>query len=386
MKLSSFVKDLNRPGTTVAAEQVLTRAARGDKVLDLRNSGTSDRLPAGHILEESKKAIRSIKSIPSNGLPELRGAISVKLRKENGISADPDTDILITTGAKEAIFIVMAALITPGDEVLLHTPNYVFDGAIRMQGGVPVYLPTRSSDGFYLHLDEADSLVNPRTRLLILCNPVNPTGHLPSSAEVENFGRFADRHGLVVMADESYEKYVYDGHTLHSLASYSEFQERVVTVQSFSKSYSMTAYRVGYMLGPSNVISACRRVMEWLNIHLNPISQWAAWSALTGSQDWVKEMVREWQSNRDYFVNMIKDIPQIKCCIPQATGFAFLDVSAYGLSSTEVTKILLEQYGIPSTPGKVFHGEGYIRLPFGGSKAVHRELISLLKKSLREWD
>lgn len=382
VEFSTFVKAAGRAGTTAAAEAERTRRERGLRVLDLRGDGIlSGRLP-DHIIEEAIRAVRESNQPPSNGLPELREAISAKLREENGIEADPVTEILITTGAKEAIFILMTALLTPGDEVLLHAPNYVFDGAIRLHGGIPVYLPTHAVDGFQLHLEQAKTLVSPRTRLLILCNPVNPTGHLPSRSEVEAFGSFAAHHKLMVLADESYEKYVYDGQAVCSVASYQEFRKQVVTVQSFSKSYSLAAYRVGYMVGPSQVISTCRCVLEWMDIYLNAVSQRAAWAALTGPRAWVGGMIRDWQTARDHFLAVIKQVPHLPCGSPQATGMAFVNITTYGMPSSEVSRLLLERYGIPSVPGSVFNGEGYIRLPFGGSDAVHTQLVDALKHSL----
>lgn len=366
----------------MVAQAAHARHETGGQVLDLRGSGIlKGRLP-DHVNEEAARSVREIQQPPSNGLPELRKAISTKLHEENRFEADPGTEILVTTGASEAIFLIMAALLTPGDEVLLHAPNYVFDGAIRLHGATPVYLPTSAAEGFRLSLEEAEALVSPRTQLLILCNPVNPTGHLPSRAEVEAFGSFVARHGLMVLSDESYEKYVFDGQATCSLASYAEFRPRVVTVQSFSKSYSLTANRLGYMVGPPEVVSACRLVLEWIDLYLNPVSQRVAWAALTGPQGWVREMIRDWQTARDHFLNVIKEIPRLCCSLIQATGLTWLDVTAYKRPSLEVSKFLFERYGIPSVAGSVFQGEGYIRLPFGGSEVVHRELIDALKASL----
>jgi aspartate/methionine/tyrosine aminotransferase len=382
VEFSAFVRGAGRAGTTAAAEAARARHESGGRVLDLRGDGIfNGRLP-DHIVEEAKRAAWDSKSPPSNGLPELREAIAIKLRNENGIDADPATEILVTTGAKEAIFITMAALLTPGDEVLLHTPNYVFNGAIRLHGGVPVYLPTQAADGFRLHLQQAEASVSARTRLLILCNPVNPTGHLPSRSEVEAFGSFVTRHKLMVLADESYEKYVYDGHAVCSLASYQEFRKQVITVQSFSKSYSLADYRVGYMVGPSQFISTCRCVLEWIDIYLNPVSQSAAWASLTGPQAWVSDMIRDYQTARDHFLAVITQVPRLPCACPQATGMAFVNIAAYNMPSSEVSRLLLERYGVPSVPGSVFNGEGYIRLPFGCSDAIHTELIYALKHSL----
>lgn len=379
---SEFIERLGRPGTTVAAELVRTRLEGGGRVLDLKGMGTTDgRLPE-HVLEAAERAVRNIREISSQGLASLREAISVKLKKENSIDADPSSEILVTTGAKQAIFVVMAAFLNPGDEVLMHAPNYVFDGSVQLQGALPRHIPTREADGFYLNLDHADVLVTPRTKMVILCNPVNPTGHLPSRAEVEAFGRFAERHDLLVVADESYEKYIFGAARMVSLASYREFRSRVVTIHSFSKSYSLAPFRLGYIAATPEVISVCRRVMEWINIYLNPVSQEAACAALTGAQDWVARMIGDWQKARDRFVSLLAEVPGLSYMPPEATGSVFLNIGPYGESSENVSRMLFEEYGIPSVAGSVFDGEGYIRLCFGGSPEIQKDAILRLKESL----
>lgn len=384
MKISTFIKDLERPGTTLAAAAAGLHRKNGNRVLSLRSSGTPDGKPAEHVIEAAIRAPQENLSPPTNGFLNLREAIADKIFRESGHCVDPESEILVTTGAKEAIFILMAVLLAPGDEVILHAPNYVFDGAIKIHGGIPVYLRTQATDGFYLHMDEAAKKLSPRTRLMVLCNPVNPTGHLPSRAEVEDIANFSDRHDLTILSDESFEKYVYDDQRLCRLSSFPQFKPRVVTIQSFSKGHSMTAYRLGFMVAPPEIISACRCVLEWINVRLNPISQMAALAALTGPQEWLAEMLAAWQGYRFHFDKVLREIPQISYVSPQATGFAFLDIAAFGRPSLEVSTILLKKYGIPSVPGIVFEREGYIRVPIGGSKKVQHELGEALTVALKD--
>ena len=384
MKISTFIKVLGRPGTTLAAEAAGLYRKDCKRVLGLRSSGTPDGQPAEHVVEAAIRAVRDNRSPPTNGFLNLREAIADKIFRESGNCVDPESEILVTTGAKEAIFILMAVLLAPGDEVILHAPNYVFDGAIKIHGGIPVYLRTQATDGFYLHMDEAPKKLSPRTRLMVLCNPVNPTGHLPSRAEVEDIGNFADRHDLMILSDESFEKYIYDGQSLCRLSSFSQFKPRVVTIQSFSKGHSMTAYRVGFMVAPAEIISACRCVLEWINIRLNPISQLAALAALTGPQEWLTEMLAAWQGYRFHFNEVLRGISRINYVSPQATGFAFLDIAAFQRPSLEVSTMLLKEYGIPSVPGIIFQREGYIRVPIGGSKEVQHELGEALSVALKD--
>lgn len=375
---------LDGPGTTAAADAARAWRVTGHRVLDLRSFGTPSGLPPGHVLEAAARAAREPRPCPSNGLPELREAIAAKLAKENAITVHPADEILVTNGAKEAIYVAMAALLDVGDEVMLHVPNYVFDGAIRLQGGVPVHLQTTAADRFALHLDGAQSRVSARTRLFVLCNPVNPTGHVATRQEIEAIGRFVEDHDLWLLVDESYEKYVFDGLELCSPAAYADLQSRTITIQSFSKGYSLAGYRLGYLAAPALVTAACRRVLEWIDIHLSSVPQEAALAALTGPSAWIDEMLSGWQAARDRFVAGLGAIPGLEAVTPQGTGFAFLDVTAFRRPAAEVAALLLERWGVPSVPGAVFHGEARIRLPFGGSPAVQDELFVALRCALAE--
>jgi aspartate/methionine/tyrosine aminotransferase len=312
-RLASRMTALQGPGTTVAAEAARQVRARGRPVLDIRSFGTVSGVVPDHICEAVARVAREPRAGSSNGLPELREAIAAKLSKDNGITADPRGEILVTIGAKEGLYLALGAIVELGDEVLYHVPNYVFDGAIRLHGGVPVHLQTVAADGFALHLDDAARAVSPRTRAFVLCNPVNPTGHVPTRDEVEAIGAFAERHDLWLLADESYEKYVYDGRPRYSPAGYPDLRSRTITVQSFSKSYSLFAYRLGYVAAPAPVIAACRRLLEWIHIYLSAVPQHAALAALTGPSSWIDEMLAGWQQARDRLVSgmrtLLPDVP-----------------------------------------------------------------------------
>ena len=381
-RVAARVAGLSGPGTTAAAEAVRVARANGGAVLDMRSFGTVSGLPPAHVREAAARAAQESRAGASNGLPELREAIAGKLAKDNGITADPGDEILVTTGAKEAIYLTMAALLEPGDEVMVHVPNYVFDGAIRLHGGVPVHIETAAADGFALRMDDAERLRTSRTRLFVLCNPVNPTGHVPTRQEVEAIGAFAERHDLWLVVDESYEKYIYDGRERYSPAAYTDFRARTITIQSFSKGYALFAYRLGYLAAPPAVTAACRRVLEWIDIYLGAVPQHAALAALTGPLGWVDEMLAGWQVARDRFVAGMRALPDLKLVTPEGTGFAFVDVTAFGRPSTEVGTWLLDGYGIPSVPGSVFNGEGYLRLGFGGTPQVQQQALDALGRAL----
>ncbi len=384
-RLASRMTALEGPGTTAAAEAARQARAGGRSVLDIRSFGTASGVPPDHVGEAVARAAREPRAGSSSGLPELREAIAAKLSKDNGITADPRDEILVTTGAKEGLYLALGAILEPGDEVLYHVPNYVFDGAIRLHGGVAVHLPTSPADGFALHLDDADRAVSARTRVFVLCNPVNPTGHVPTRDEVEAIGAFAERHDLWLLVDESYEKYVYDGSVLSSPAAYPDLRSRTVTVQSFSKGYSLFAYRLGYIAAPAPVIAACRRLLEWIDIYVSAVPQHAALAALTGPTAWIAEMLAAWQTARDRLViGMRSLLPDVHFVAPQGTGFVFPDVAAFGRPSARVAAMLLEDYGIPCVPGSVFHGEGRVRMGFGGAESVQQQLLTALARAFAD--
>jgi aspartate/methionine/tyrosine aminotransferase len=354
-------------------------------VLDVRSFGTASGVPPDHVGEAVARAARAPRAASSDGLPELREAIADKLTSENGITADPRDEILVTIGAKEALYLALGAIVEPGDEVIYHVPNYVFDGAIRLHGGVPVHLPTAPGDGFALHVDDAVRALSPRTRAFVLCNPANPTGHVPTREEVEAIGAFAERHDLWLLVDESYEKYVYDGRRRCSPAGYPDLWSRTITVHSFSKSYSLFAYRLGYIAAPTPVIAACRRLLEWAHIYVSPVLQHAALAALTGPSGWMDEMLAGWQHARDRLVHgMAAVVPDLAFVTPQGTGFVFPDITVFGRPSADVAAVLLDGYGVPSVPGSVFHGEGRVRLGFGGPAAVQQQLFETLARTLAD--
>jgi aspartate/methionine/tyrosine aminotransferase len=382
-RLASRMTALPGPGTTAAAEAARQARAGGRPVLDLRSFGTASGVPPDHVREAVARAAREPRAGSSDGLPELREAIAAKLAKDNGITADPRGEILVTTGAKEGLYLAMGAIVEPGDEVLYHVPNYVFDGAIRLHGGVPVHLPTSPGDGFALHLDDAAPAVTARTKVFVLCNPVNPTGHVPTRQEVDAIGAFVQRHDLWLLVDESYEKYVYDGAQRHSPAAHPDLRARTITVQSFSKGYALFAYRLGYVAAPAPVIAACRRLLEWIDIYLGAVPQHAALAALSGPSGWIDEMLAAWQQARDRLVTeMRRRVPDMPFVTPQGTGFVFPDVAAFGRPSSDVAAMLLDGYGIPCVPGSVFQGEGRVRLGFGGTAPVQQELFDALARAL----
>jgi aspartate/methionine/tyrosine aminotransferase len=226
--------------------------------------GEPDFSPPQQVLESGSRAAREGKTHyePTNGIPELREALSQKAFCEYGLNYDPDSEVLITVGATEAIFLSLFGLVNPGDEVLIPDPGFVlYEPGVRLAGGIPVPVPLFEKRGFRMRIDDVTSLVTDKSRVIILNYPNNPTGGVLSHDEAGALAALAAERDMIVISDEVYEKIVYDGVKHYCLATFPEMRERTLVVNSFSKTYAMTGLRVGYVFGPKELISVL-----WLNI------------------------------------------------------------------------------------------------------------------------
>jgi aspartate/methionine/tyrosine aminotransferase len=321
------------------------------------------------VIEAAERAVRLNVYAPSHGLPALRGAIAAKLARENGVDTDPD-DVLVTNGAMHALFIVFGALLRPGDEVIIPTPSWFFHPQIEFFGGIPVKAPRRPPDeGFRPDLEQIRNHVSPRTRIILVCSPSNPTGTLYSRRELEGIAGIAEDEDLVLVADESYEKVVYDGRRHVSAASLDSARERTITVQSFTKSYAMPGWRVGYLSAPGRSLEPFLRILQWSTICCNYVAQQAALAALTGPQHWVAAMFRRYEQCRDLFHDGLAKIAGITAVRPEGGPFAFPSFARFGMDTDALAAKLLNEQGVVSVPGSAFFARDHIRIPFGGEDA-----------------
>jgi aspartate/methionine/tyrosine aminotransferase len=298
------------------------------------------------------------RSAPPRGLLELREAIA----RLHGV--DPEAEVLVTNGAQHALAVCFRALLRPGDVAIVPAPAYFFGGAIELASARPVHVPSREEDGWRWDPDAIERAIDARARVLVLCNPCNPTGYLPTPAEVDALLEVARRRGLTVVTDEAYERYVYDGELAPARG------DDVVLVRSIGKSYAMPGWRLGYVVAPASILDECARVLELDVIRCPYVAQRAALAAVAGPHDWLAGIAEEYAAKRDAALDAVRAVG-LSAQRPSATPFLY--VNLHGAGEDE-----LLDAGIPAVPGRFFHGPGYARVPFGGD-------VEAFAGALRAW-
>lgn len=337
-----------------------------------------------HLVEAGVKALKEghTKYTSNAGVLELRKAISEKLKKDNNILCNEE-NIVVTAGATEAISLVMLTLINSGDEVILPTPCWPnYNGQILMAGGTIVPVSTYEEDGFHVKAKAIEDAVTDKTKLVIINSPSNPTGAVLSKEELMEIGEVIKRHDLMVLSDEPYEKLIYDNKEHISLASLTDMQEHVITVNSFSKTFSMTGWRVGYAVASQEIASHMTTYHENLSSCTNAPAQQVCIEALRSGQGDVDKMVKAYKKRRDLLVNGLNGIKGISCIVPEGAFYAFVNVKKLGGTSQEVANDILENAQVVTTPGSAFGeaGEGYLRISYASGEELLKEAIDRIKK------
>jgi aspartate/methionine/tyrosine aminotransferase len=323
----------------------------------------------------------------SQGVPEVCQTIAEKLQRENGITVDPAGEVMLTAGVKSGVFNIMQALINPGEEVLLPDPCWLdYLHIIRMAGGVPVAVPLREENGFQMDPVEVERLITPRTKMLVVITPHNPTGNVTSKATLQALSDLAVRHNLLVISDEIYEKLIYDGLTHYSLATFPEMAERTLTVNGFSKAYAMDGWRLGYIAGPRALMQQILKVQMYSVANMTSFAQMGAVAAYRGPQDCVAQMVTEFDRRRQMMLAKMATIDGLKVHRPEGAFYFFPNITAFGLSSTDMATYLLKEAGLATVPGSAFGtwGEGFIRMAYSDSYENLSEAMDQLKAALEK--
>jgi aspartate aminotransferase len=316
----------------------------------------------------------------AGGIPELRAAIAARYRRDYRVSYAVE-EVVVAAGAKQALFSLALALFDEGDEVLIPAPYWVtYPEVARLCGAEPVLVPTDPTDGFHLSPAALEERVTPRTKAVIVNSPCNPTGALLAPEELEAIVELAARHDFYAIFDEAYEAIVYERGPF-SAAPLKD--EHVIVVGSLSKSHAMPGWRIGWVLGPREVIRAVLTVQSHSITHPASISQYAALAALEGAWDVVDPMVAEFRARRDLVVEALRKIPGIDCPVPEGTFYVFPDVSAYlGGDSAALARALLEGAHVAVVPGEAFGGRGHIRISFTRPRERLAEAISRIAATL----
>ena len=313
---------------------------------------------------------------PAAGLPELRRAISDYVNRGSGMAYAPE-QVVVTPGGKPIMFFVILALLEAGDEAIYPDPGFpIYGSMINFVGATPVPIPLREANQFRLDVDELASLITPRTRLLIINSPANPTGGVLDRADLDAIARLAVAHDLIVLSDEIYSEILYDGEH-HSIATLPGMAERTVVLDGFSKTFAMTGWRLGYGLMPAPLVEAVSRLMVNSVSCTAPAVQRAGLAALTGPWDDVRTMVAAFRRRRDLIVTGLNAIPGITCAMPKGAFYAFPNISGTGRTSKQFADELLEAHGVATLAGTSFGaaGEGYIRISYANSEEnLHKAL------------
>ncbi|MFC1798260.1 pyridoxal phosphate-dependent aminotransferase [Thermodesulfobacteriota bacterium] len=382
-------KDEIKPsGTLLISEKVRALRREGEKVLNF-GLGDPDFDTPDHIKRAAINAINDNLTHYSHnrGLLELRKAIAHKLLQENNIQSDPTSEIIVTPGAKHAIFCTILALIEPGDEVLFFDPAYVsYEPMIRIAGGTAVRVPLRKEDEFVLKDGMIDKFYTPRTKMFLLNTPHNPTGKVFTRREMETIRYWAIKNKVIVLTDEIYEKIIFDDQKHFSIGSFPGMKELTITTNGFSKSYAMTGWRLGYLAGPKKLINKIIKVHQHCATCTCTFSQKAGIEALKGSRETIEPMIQEYERRRNLVLERLVKIEGLNFIIPKGTFYFFLDISFTGLSSEEVAGRLLEEKLVAVTPGVAFgeHYDSFIRISLTLSIAEIKEAIKRMERFFQE--
>jgi aspartate/methionine/tyrosine aminotransferase len=382
-RLSARVGAISASPTLAVDAKAKAMRAAGEDVIGF-GAGEPDFATPGYIVEAAARACadpRNHRYSPSAGLPELRAAIAAKTRRDSGYAIEPE-QVLVTNGGKQAVVNTFATLCDEGDEVLVPNPVWpTFPEAIRLAGAIPVPLPSDADGGFRVTVEQLEAARNARTKALLFVSPSNPTGAVYPPSEVAAIGAWAARHGIWVVTDEIYEHLVYDGATAPSLPVVCpEAADRCVVLNGVSKTYAMTGWRVGWMIGPPDLIAAATRLQSHTTSNVANVSQQAALAAVAGDLTAVEEMAAVFARRRRLIVDGLAAIPGVRCLEPDGAFYAFpcfegvLDRqvgSARPATTMELAAVLLEEAKVAIVPGEAFGLPGYARMSFAlGDEAI----------------
>ncbi|MCY4147363.1 MAG: pyridoxal phosphate-dependent aminotransferase [Chloroflexi bacterium] len=381
---TQLAKRIGKSPTIAMNDKAKQLAAEGHAVIGLAGGEPDFDTPA-HIVEAAIKAMRDGKTryaAPSKGIRPLLEAIADKMQRENQARVDPGSGIVVTPGGKLALFLALKAMLDAGDEVLFPAPYWVsYPSIVTMVGGAPVPIETNSADGYKLGIEQLREHITPRSKVIIVNSPCNPTGHMLSSQELEAIASLALEHDLYIISDEIYEKLNYDSRPAVSLASIPEIAERVVVINGMSKAYAMTGWRLGWLAGPSSLINVASMVNSQTATSAATFTQHAAVAALTGPQDCVGVMRRAYEERRDYMVSAFNSIPNMSSPAIEGAFYAFPKVDETSKSSVEVANIILEEAVVVGVPGSAFGAtrDAHIRFSFADDINKLKEAVERIR-------
>ena len=359
---------------------------QGREVIHLEFGEPDFDTPA-HIVAALVQAINSgyTRYTSSAGILKLREAIAKRLETDQGLRFDPARQVIVTPGSKQALFCSILATVSPGDEVIIPNPCFpAFDLAVLLAGGIPVPVFLKEELNFELDPKELAEQITPRTKMVIINSPHNPTGAVLSEATLEQVADITKRRNLLVLSDEVYDKFVYDGYQHVSIASLPGMAERTILINSFSKSYAMSGWRLGYAAGPAAMMEAVKKIQEGSTTCAAAFCQMAGAEALKGPQRPTELMKEEFDHRRVLLIQGLNQIEGVRSLMPKGAFFAFANVTGLGMGSLELSQYLLEEAGVVTVPGEGFGmgGEGYVRFSYANSAVNLEKALKSIKEAL----
>ena len=370
-RISHRLASIAESATMAISNRAKIMRTEGRDVISF-GAGEPDFPTPDHIVEAAVEACRDPKNhkyTANAGLPELREALVTVTARDSGVEVDP-SQILVTNGGKQAVFQSFAALLNPGDEAIVPAPYWVtYPEAIKLAGGVPVPVSTDASSGFKVTVDQLEEATNDRTKLVVFVSPSNPTGAVYSAEETAAIARWAGERGIWVVTDEIYQHLVYGDAEFTSIAGTSELEDRWVIISGVAKSFAMTGWRVGWMVGPRDVVKAAANHQSHLSSNVANVSQRAALAAVTGPMDEVWRMREAFDRRRQTMTRLLNEIPGVHCVEPHGAFYCFPDFTealeqSKHTSTIDLAADILENAEVALVPGEAFGAPGYARLSY----------------------
>jgi aspartate aminotransferase len=385
-----------KPSPTLAIDSKAKKMiADGIDVVSF-GAGEPDFDTPDHIKNAGIKAIEAGKTkyTPVAGIVELKDAIVAKLKRDNGLTYTRD-DVIVSAGGKHTLYNIAQALFEAGDEVIIPAPYWVsYPDQVLLNDATPVIVQTEEKDGFCLRPEVLEKAITPKTKAFVLNSPSNPTGGAYPRKNLEALAKILVQKNIFCISDEIYEKIIYDGFQFTSIASLNDkIKDLTLTVNGASKVYSMTGWRMGYAVGPRDIIDAMAKIQGQVTSNITSITQWACVEALNGSHEFLKTWVGEFKKRRDFIVQKFNAIPGVTCFNPQGAFYVFPNVKAYLgkkydgkviQTSDDLAAYLLEKALVAVVPGSGFGAEGYIRLSYATSMQKIEKGMERITKALTE--
>jgi aspartate aminotransferase len=385
-RISARIAAIAESATLKVDAKAKALQAQGRPVISYA-AGEPDFATPAHIVEAASAAVLDPKNhryTPASGLPALKAAIADKTARDSGLTI-PASQVVVTNGGKQAVYQAFAAIVDPGDEVLLPAPYWTtYPEAIKLAGGVPVEVFAGADQGYLVTVDQLEAARTPRTKVLLFVSPSNPTGAVYPDEQVRAIGEWALANGIWVISDEIYQNLVYSGRRALSIVeAVPGLADTTILVNGVAKSYAMTGWRLGWMVAPSDVIAAASNLQSHLTSNVSNISQHAAIAALTGPQDAVEAMRVAFDRRRMAIVAGLNEIEGVECPMPEGAFYVYPDVTALmarlGIAtSLELADYILEKAEVAVVPGEAFGPSGYLRLSYAlGDEALAEGLARL---------